>query len=232
MNAGATLTLQQNYTKSSVITANPERAEYFASSTEGNGTDHMNINLVGFHESEITAGDELAAFDGDICVGALKLSDNSKLDGSASLIVSSASADSSQDGFIAGNSIQIRVWNHITGNESKLEVESISGAMKYEKNASVIVKVKSLSTGMDDLNDQVKVDMFPNPSNGQFTVRFSQLAEAGSRIEILDIAGRKITSRLISDTSEAFNLEHLTPGIYIVKSILGSKEIVQKMIIN
>jgi hypothetical protein len=58
------------------------------------------------------------------------------------------------------------------------------------------------------------------------------LPEENSRIEISDISGRKIISRIISGTSEEFNLGHLTPGLYIVKSILGKSEFVHKLIVN
>ena len=87
-------------------------------------------------------------------------------------------------------------------------------------------------TGMENQADQMKIDIFPNPGDGKFTVRFSQFPDARSRIDILDISGRKITSRIILETSENFNLEGHAAGVYFVKSIIGSKEIVQKLILN
>jgi len=106
--------------------------------------------------------------------------------------------------------------------------------MKYEKNASVLVKLKSASTAtaITDLNDPVKIDVFPNPCQGRATVRFSEIPEANSRIEISDLSGRKLVSRLITGTSEEFNLDSFTSGLYLVRSILGSSEFVQKLIVN
>jgi len=232
MNSNAILTLQQSYTKSSTILANTEKTEYFISAVEGNGTDHMNINLVSLRESGISVGDELAAFDGEICVGTLKITENDFLYGSASLVTSFSTDDKYQDGFKVGDPIQIYAWNQLSGNESKVLAEVVKGQMNYEKNASVMIKLKSLTTGTETLSENLQIDVFPNPSTGRFTVRFSQLPEAGGQIDILDISGRKISSRLISETSERFDIEGQPAGIYLVKSILGSNEIVQKLIIN
>lgn len=82
---------------------------------------------------------------------------------------------------------------------------------------------------MDDL---VKIDIFPNPSAGKVNVRFSQLPEAGSRIDILDLSGRKVASRLISGSSEVFNLDREPKGIYLVKAELGTSEVIQKLIVE
>ena len=88
------------------------------------------------------------------------------------------------------------------------------------------------TTGIEDLTEMVKIDVFPNPSKGNVTVRFSELPEVGSRIDIMDLSGRKITTRQITGTSEEFNLDQQPAGIYLVKSFLGSKEKTQKLIIS
>jgi uncharacterized protein YjdB len=90
----------------------------------------------------------------------------------------------------------------------------------------------TLTTGIEDISEMVKIDVFPNPSQGNVTVRFSELPAEGSRIDIIDISGRRITSRTITEMAEEFNLGHQAPGIYLVKTIIGSKEKVQKLIIN
>lgn len=232
MNADAIITIQQNYTKSAVIMATTEKTDHFLTGIEGNGTDHMNINLVSLNESDLVIGDELAAFDGDICVGTLKITESHLVNGSASLIASFSTDDKNKDGFKEGNQIQIIAWNHLSGNESKVEAELVNGQMSYEKNASVLVQMESLSTGIKGFEDLVTINVFPNPSKGRITIRFSEIPDAGSRIDILDISGRKVTSRLITGTSEEFNLDQQPAGIYLVKSIIDSKEKIHKLIIT
>jgi parallel beta-helix repeat protein len=234
MAVDAVLTFQESYTKSAVVLSKSEETEYFNSSVEGNGTDHMNINITGLKSIGIALGDEFAAFDGEVCVGTTKITEANLLTGSACLVTSFSTDDQNSNGFKVGNPIQISVWSKLSGNESKVITEVINGQMRYEKNASVLVQMKSLTiaTIATNLNDVVKIDVFPNPCQDKVTVRFSELPEENSRIEISDISGRKIISRIISGTSEEFNLDHLTPGLYIVKSILGKSEFVHKLIVN
>jgi parallel beta-helix repeat protein len=87
-------------------------------------------------------------------------------------------------------------------------------------------------TGIEDLSQQTKIEVFPNPSKGNITVHFSILPEIGSRIEIMDISGKIITSRIISENDMKFNLDQQPNGIYLVKSIFGSSATVQKLILN
>jgi hypothetical protein len=233
MSASAILTIQENYPKSGNLPLYAEKTSYFSSQAEGNGVDHMNINLVGLKETGLSVGDELAAFDGDICVGTLKITNSNLNIGSASLIASSITNGQQKDGFKDGTSVQIYAWNHNTGLESKVEASAIKGTLNYNKNASILVKMKSLTTSASIVNaDVLQSEVYPNPSQGQFTVRFSEIPEAGSRIEVLDLSGRKVASRMITGISEELNLYGQASGLYLVKSILGSKELIQKLVIQ
>ena len=232
LNADAIITIPKSYPKSATIQTMKEMAEHFSTQIEGNGVDHMNINMTDIGELSMMVGDELAAFDGDFCVGTLKITENHLTNGNASLTASYSTDEKIQNGFKVGNPIQIKVWSQISGEESFVQAEILNGQMTYERNASVLVKLISLGTSTNRFEDLVKIDLFPNPGNGKVTVRFSQMPDAGSRIDILDLSGRRIASREISDISEEFNLENQTAGLYIVKSIIGTTNNTQKLIIN
>jgi hypothetical protein len=232
VNNDVILTIQQSYPESADILAATEQPVYFSSQVEGNGSNHMNINFIGLNESGLSIGDELAAFDGDICVGALKITSSQINSVTASLVASFSTNSVKQDGFIEGHPIQIYYWNQLTGEKSSAQINVVDGQMSFEKNASVLVQMKSLSTGIKSFEEMVKIDVFPNPTKGKITVRFTQLPVAGSSIDILDISGRKVASRLISNLSEEFNLDQQPAGLYLVKSILGTNEIIQKLIIT
>ena len=232
VNNNVILTIQQSYQKSAEILATVEQPAYFSSQVEGNGVNHMNINFIDLNHSGLAAGDEVAAFDGDICVGSLKITTDHMISGTTSLIASYLTDSIKQDGFKEGDPIQIYVWNQLTGEKSTAMLDIVDGQMSFEKNASVLVQFKSLSTGIINIVDRIKIDVYPNPSKGKITVHYSQIPVSGSRIEILDITGRKISSKLITETSEEFNLDQQPAGIYLVKSIIGSNEIIQKLILS
>lgn len=89
-----------------------ERLEptYFRVCYEGNGIDHMNINFEELNKTNFQVGDEMAAFDGGICVGAVKLSESDFINHDISIPVS-ASVPKGSIGFTEGNPIELRVWH-------------------------------------------------------------------------------------------------------------------------
>ena len=232
MNADGILTFQESYPKSALALTNIEKTEYFKSSIEGNGTDHMNINITGLSNVGISVGDELAAFDGEICVGTVKITEKSLLNASASLVTSYSTDEQSQNGFKTGDPIQIYAWNKLSGDESKIIPEVISGQMNYEKNSSVFITLKSQTTGLNSLENNIKIDVFPNPCKSNMSVHFSELPEANSRIDISDVSGRKLISRIVSGSTEEFDLSYFTSGLYFVKTIIGQKESIHKLIVT
>jgi len=124
------------------------------------------------------------------------------------------------------------VWNAQSGEESLTQAESIKGKMIYESQSSVLINLKSGTTGVQKNTDLFKIDIFPNPCSDNLNVRFSEMPDAGSSIEIMDITGRKVVSREITSTNERFFLGQQPAGLYLVKTIIGSKEVINKLIIN
>jgi len=229
----ALLTIQSSYTKSALNQTSPLAVEHFIPTYDGNGLNHMNINLVGINSSNISVGDEIAAFDGNICVGALKIAQEQIESGSVSLISSYRTSDQSKDGFVDGNTIKLVIWKKSTGNELNITPEIISGDFKYAQNGSVVAQVNSqLTTGISEASSAINVVVYPNPSNGQFTVRLSEMPDFNSKIEILDISGRLITTRQITNTTEEFSLTNVPTGIYLVKTICGPSQMLHKLIVN
>jgi hypothetical protein len=232
VNKSATLTIQDIYPKSVAIPFYAELPEHFQSVTEGNGSDHMNINLVGLNQSGLSAGDELAAFDGNLCVGTLKITEQHLIDGTASLVASCSTNNLQKDGFDEGSSIQVRIWNHVSGIESGIQLSFLQGSKTYSKSATMLGKMPNLTTSISNFEDEAQIEVYPNPSQGKFTVRFSEIPESGSRIDILDLSGRKVASQLIKGISEEFDLLGQAAGMYLVKSIIGSVEKINKLVIQ
>ncbi|HEY5587887.1 MAG TPA: T9SS type A sorting domain-containing protein, partial [Candidatus Paceibacterota bacterium] len=90
----------------------------------------------------------------------------------------------------------------------------------------------TIATGITNLDDGVKIVVFPNPCHGRFTVRFSEIPISESRIEVLNLSGRKVTSQIIIGISQEIDLFGQAPGMYFVKSILGSIEKINKLVIQ
>ncbi|MBK6285934.1 MAG: hypothetical protein IPF54_27525 [Draconibacterium sp.] len=74
-NKNGVLTINDLSSKSSFNFTERSETTHFKVCYEGNGNNHMNINLVELAEANLQVGDEIAAFDGEICVGAIKLTE-------------------------------------------------------------------------------------------------------------------------------------------------------------
>jgi parallel beta-helix repeat protein len=225
------LTINELTEKSGIfITERPE-PDYFKVGYEGNGVDHMNINMVELNATNFRIGDEIAAFDGEICVGAVKLTETDLMNDAVSIPVSAAEPDG-KNGFAEGNPIELRVW-HINKSAISLSQSAVvEGDLMYQKRASVFVQMTDqTTTGMNDF-ESIKIDMFPNPARDNVTLRFSTLPERGTRIELTDIAGRQLLVSEVQSTQEVLNIRSQPAGMYLVKTISGDNYTVRKLIIN
>lgn len=125
---------------------------HFTVAFEGNGQDHMNINILEakIEDVSLEAGDEIAVFDGDICCGLYVLEGTIDINNPSTfgLIAASKADDNVANGFTAGNSITIKFWN--AANQKEYTVSTIefidpqTGAVitaePFTPNSSVFVK--------------------------------------------------------------------------------------------
>ena len=86
-----------------------------------------------------------------------------------------------------------------------------------------------------DIADQnlENFQVYPNPSEGQFTVIFSSEELGDVDISIYDLLGRKLHEKSYKETSiqfeEVFNAQDLTSGMYILKVRKGQKVSFRKL---
>lgn len=85
----------------------------------------------------------------------------------------------------------------------------------------------NLGVGDFDFGD---ISLYPNPSNGHFTIQLKDSNEA-SNIEIVSILGQKVFTKENSNTS-LVSINNIPKGIYIVHITQGSRTSSKKIIIN
>jgi hypothetical protein len=69
--------------------------------------------------------------------------------------------------------------------------------------------------------DGKKIDIFPNPGNGHFNLKFNNISNQSAVIEVIDITGRKILNEEIylvdSETLHNIDLSEHSEGVYLLK---------------
>ena len=126
----------------------------------------------------------------------------------------------------------------ITLNQPMIDVKGIKyvGSVILQPYTSIVLmKDKNPASDVPIVSDNKSsqtMEIYPNPSHGKFVVCFANLTIIGSRIEVSDVAGRRVFSRMVTSNVEEFNLSGLAEGLYVVKSIMGSEEKNQKLLIQ
>jgi hypothetical protein len=226
------LTINEIANKSGFLYAERFETSYFKVNYEGNGFDHMNVNILDLNKTKLKISDEIAAFDGKICVGTIKLIETDFVNNTVSLPASAAEL-SGVNGFTDGNQIVLKVWKNETNEESVLQIEATEGEMTFNRYSSVFVNINEnqIVNGISDF-DLLNISVYPNPANSVVNVSFSNLPEIGTEITIMDINGREIIRRTVENMNESMKIQHLPGGMYLVKIKLNNHFKIQKLIKN
>jgi len=91
----------------------------------------------------------------------------------------------------------------------------------------------NLITGLNELNFEAGFQIFPNPGKDYFSVNLSNPDRSECIIHIYNASGslvKEISLGNNADVNERVDISHLTPGIYLVKTNLGERQSVRKLI--
>lgn len=124
--------------------------------------------------------------------------------------------------------------------EVTFETRNISGdTLIFKLDNAYIDNLYFTPNSADNIieNDTPKsIEIFPNPSNGDFTMLISNDKYESTSIEIFDMTGRIIYKQaaILQEGINVINLSasHLSNGIYFVSTNVQGKKITQKMLVK
>jgi Abnormal spindle-like microcephaly-assoc'd, ASPM-SPD-2-Hydin/Secretion system C-terminal sorting domain len=221
-----TLTITSSELRSAINVNEILPSKYFKKAYEGNGTDHMNINLVGLESSGLQAGDEIGIYDEDICVGSAIIGKDQINEGSISIPAScNDSIELYTNGFIPGHSIGLRLYRN--GEIFTLETEKLWGSDIFEKSGSLFAKVKSrIPLDIKTPDVSLKFNLYPNPFKEEISIEVYNLKSTELIVDIYNLFGQKVKSLYKGLNKGSLNLKWngtdekgnlVAPGIYICR---------------
>ena len=86
-----------------------------------------------------------------------------------------------------------------------------------------------------DENSFEEFAIFPNPSNGEFTVKLLSHSEEDIKIEVYDIRGRRVFNNRFANTTnfrEVIRLDNAPSGLYLITITDGLKAITKKLLVK
>lgn len=131
----------------------------------------------------------------------------------------------------AGNSNEVRFYKtidpHPNQGKNYYRIKQIDhdGKMEVLSMVMVDVPIKNMDRSFT---------LFPNPSEGNFNLRFSTGTERNYQVLIIDFAGRiRHQQEITEGMSEVpFELNHLESGMYIIHLISENEKLTEKIIIK
>jgi len=204
----------------------------FEKSYANNPFNPMNIIVqdIDIRSLSIMEGDEIAVYDGDVCVGAGVITLD---DGNYSAIIVASMDDpttEAKDGYTEGKQIIFKYRNKELQNPIELEAESILGVDQFKPLGTYVVSLSNQWLKTDEENEFVKVDVntYPNPVKDQMTVEYN-IPQGFVYVGIIDGNGTRQTN-LISEFQDEGNhilkldASSFNQGFYILQIRVVSKD--------
>ncbi|MBK8369675.1 MAG: T9SS type A sorting domain-containing protein [Bacteroidetes bacterium] len=89
----------------------------------------------------------------------------------------------------------------------------------------------SITNSINTITNNIEFDLYPNPSNGVFSIDIS-LSNEKKSVVITTILGDEIYKKELNEGHSSFDMSNFTKGIYFVTIVNGAYKSVRKLIIN
>ncbi|MGF1565877.1 MAG: T9SS type A sorting domain-containing protein [Flavobacteriales bacterium] len=80
-------------------------------------------------------------------------------------------------------------------------------------------------------HEQADFGLYPNPSDGLFTVEIGDWSGSSS-LEVLNMLGETVAERSTIGSVERIDVSHLTPGVYMVRVRNGGNEKIRRLVLR
>ncbi|MEM8968338.1 MAG: T9SS type A sorting domain-containing protein [Bacteroidota bacterium] len=104
------------------------------------------------------------------------------------------------------------IADHIYGEETIIE------AVFYQENIYDVSLLTYNESGVDSQEepDKPKVQLFPNPNEGEFTLKIAEDIWQGATATLHNIIGLEIDRRTVSLGENSYSISECQPGIYFL----------------
>lgn len=176
------------------------------------------------------AGDEVGIFDGEVCVGAGMITENS----TEPLLITCSLDDpetEDNDGFQSGEPLIIKTLNHLNQQPfDEVQISFIMGDQLFTPLGTHIARIEYLATGITAYHvPNLNVLVIPNPLNDKATIVLTLPSDGQLQLSVTDIFGK--TSNCFFDDKVTQGLRHvnleagsLAPGFYFLKYLFEGSE--------
>ena len=92
---------------------------------------------------------------------------------------------------------------------------NFTGFNAYLPYYGALIEVNNIATGINQVTANANISVFPNPSTGQFTLKFPD-NQTDYAAEIYDMIGEKMYQTFVSNSQSTINLNGYPNGLYLI----------------
>jgi hypothetical protein len=78
-----------------------------------------------------------------------------------------------------------------------------------------LIEVVESTTGMDELNHNSNLSVYPNPGKGLFTISTKNSIRIAS-IKVMDLLGKEVYAQTLNNTQTQIDLTNMNKGLYMI----------------
>lgn len=88
------------------------------------------------------------------------------------------------------------------------------------------------SLGVDDTTFDASITMYPNPASKNMTISFKNPLQASVDFKLVDIQGKEIVSKTLTQQTEQISVDSLSKATYLAVFKIGNQRSIKKVILN
>jgi len=129
-----------------------------------------------------------------------------------------------------GNNINMNLFANFNPNLSCIEVDNVawSNTNWWQIDAASSFSLNCSGAGISDINESYSLILYPNPTNGDFTITGLELVGTVSSLTLTDMNGKVV--KVLDTKATKFSMASLKPGVYFLNIISGNKQEVLKIV--
>ena len=131
-----------------------------------------------------------------------------------------------------GNNINMYIFSAENNpNLSCIEVDNVAFSnanWSDDIDATASFSLNCSGAGISDINESYSLMLYPNPTNGDFTITGLGLLGTVSSLSLTDMNGKVV--KVLDTKATKFSMASIKPGVYFLNIISGNKQEVLKIV--
>ena len=129
-----------------------------------------------------------------------------------------------------GNNINMNLFANFNPNLSCIEVDNVAWSNTNWQNidAASSFSLNCSGAGISDINESNNLLLYPNPTNGDFTITGLELLGTVSSLSLTDMNGKVV--KVLDTKATKFSMASIKPGVYFLTITSGNKQEVLEIV--